>query len=103
MGYKTQHKVVLSNVVWAAAAERAVLENTSASQICEHVLTHYVDLEAADRPAPSRQKVHKLGRMRTVYINKFVWAQVAGLKILEGRPISAILEQLLRAYCGLAP
>jgi hypothetical protein len=40
-----QRKVQLTDEVWATTQERAVLEGKSASDICEHVLQHYLGLE----------------------------------------------------------
>jgi len=101
MGYKTQHTVLLTDETWAATAERAVLEGKSASAICEFVLDHYVNLADEERPVVTLTEVPASVRQRTIHIDKFIWAQVAGRKVLENRPISAILEQQLRAYCGL--
>ena len=40
-----QHSVKLSDEAWAAALERAELERTTASEICERLLEHYLALE----------------------------------------------------------
>lgn len=101
MGPKGQHKIVLSDEVWAAAAERAVLEEKSLSEICEYVLIHYLDLPDERKPEPALASAPENGRPRTVYLSKGTWSQALGRKVLEGRPVSAILEQQLRAYLGL--
>ena len=97
-----QHKVLLSDEVWASAAERAVLEGNSLSSLCEFVLRHYLDLPDDQKPDIALKNAPAGGRLRTVYIDKPTWSQALGRKVLEGRPVSAILEQQLRAYLGLA-
>lgn len=99
MGQKTeQHAVVLTDVVWAATQERAALEGTTASDICERVLRHYLALEEKppryDLPsdAPTRQ--------RSIHVLPTTWASTKAQKVMEARSVSAILEQLLRAYLG---
>ena len=98
---RTQHKLVLSNEVWARTRERSILESKTASDICEYVLRHYLKLSDADRPPIVLTQTSESGQPRTVYIDKIIWAEAMGLKVVEKRPISAILEQQLRAYLGL--
>ena len=97
--YRTQRKVVLPDEVWRETMIQAALEDKSASDICEHVLRHYVETPEAERP-PVRVK-NASGQPRSAYIDKAVWVQLSGLKVTEQRPISAILEQQLRAYMGI--
>lgn len=99
MMYRTQRKVMLSDDVWRETMIQASLEDKSASDICEHVLRHYVDTSETDRPPISIKRAS--GRQRSVYIDKSVWVQLSGLKVTEQRSISAILEQQLRAYMGM--
>jgi hypothetical protein len=99
MMYRTQRKVVLPDDVWRETMIQATLEDKSASDICEHVLRHYVDTPETDRPPIHTRSTS--GRQRSVYIDKSVWVQLSGLKVTEQRPISAILEQQLRAYMGM--
>ena len=99
MMYRTQRKVMLPDEVWRETMIQAALENKSASDICEHVLRHYVDTPETDHP-PIRTRSAS-GRQRSIYIDKSVWVQLSGLKVTERRSISAILEQQLRAYMGM--
>lgn len=99
MMYRTQRKVMLPDKIWRETMIQAALEDKSASDICEHVLRHYIDTPEADRP-PIRTR-NASGRQRSVYIDKSVWVELSGLKVTEQRSISAILEQQLRAYMGL--
>jgi hypothetical protein len=99
MTYRTQRKVMLPDEVWRETMIQAALENKSASDICEHVLRHYVDTPETDHP-PIRTRSAS-GRQRSIYIDKSVWVQLSGLKVTERRSISAILEQQLRAYMGM--
>jgi hypothetical protein len=94
-----QRKVQLTDEVWATTQERAVLEGKSASDICEHVLQHYLGL---DEKLPMKiTAIAKGAKARSVYISRPTWAEAKGRKVREGRPIGAILEQQLRAYLGL--
>lgn len=49
MDTKGKHKIVLSDEVWSAA-ERAVLEERTLSEICEFVLKHYLELPEECKP-----------------------------------------------------
>lgn len=96
---RTEHKVVLPDEVWSETLIQATLEQTTASAICEYVLRHYVDLAPEER-SPILIK-HGSGRQRSVYLEQDVWIDLISCKVRERRPISAILEQQLRAYLGL--
>lgn len=98
--YETvQHSVKLSNEAWAGALERAVLESTTASEICERLLKHYLSLD--EKPPRYRPPDNIRARKRSVYITDPVWAAAMAQRVREGRSISEILEQLLRGYLGL--
>jgi hypothetical protein len=94
-----QRKVQLTDEVWATAQERAVLEGKSASDLCEYVLRHYLDM--GQKPPPQISAIPGEARIRSVYISQLTWAEAKGCKVREHRPIGAILEQQLRAYLGL--
>ena len=94
-----QRSVVLSDEVWAATLERAELEDTSASEICERLLQHYLVLD--EKPPQHGLPPEITTRKRSVYVTKPTWAAGRAQKVWERRSISAILEQLLRAYLGL--
>jgi hypothetical protein len=94
-----QRSVVLSDEAWAAALERAELEDTSASEICERLLRHYLALD--EKPPQCVLSPEITPRKRSVYITKPTWAAARAQKVWERRSVSAILEQLLRAYLGL--
>jgi len=93
-----QRSVVLSDQVWAAARGRAVLEHTSVSKLCERLLNSYLQLKS--KPSPCRLPDLK-SKKRSVYLSDLVWAEGREQAVLEDRSISALLEQLLRAYLGL--
>jgi hypothetical protein len=98
--YKTiQHSVKLSDEVWAATLERAELESTTASEICERLLKHYLALE--NKPDLYEAPSAGARRKRSVYVTQPVWAAARAQKVKERRSISDILEQLLRGYLGL--
>jgi hypothetical protein len=94
-----QRSVKLPDEVWAATLERAELEDTTASEICERLLKHYLAL--ADKPSIVALPATSPTRKRSVYISRPTWAAAKALKVREHRSISAILEQLLRGYLGL--
>jgi hypothetical protein len=94
-----QRKVQLTDQVWAATQERAVLEGKSASEICEYVLTHYLSL--TDKPTIRLTEIPADAKMRSVYISNSIWADAKGCKVREKRPVGAILEQQLRTYLGI--
>jgi hypothetical protein len=99
MGRETaQHAVLLSDEVWAATQERAVLEGTTASDICERVLSHYLALE--EKPPRYDLPANVATRQRSIHVRTTTWAVAKAQKVREGRPVSVILEQLLRAYLG---
>jgi hypothetical protein len=79
--------------------ERAVLEDTAASEICERLLEHYLSLE--EKPPQYRLPDRIPTRKRSVYITNPIWAASMAQRVREGRSISHILEQLLRGYLGL--
>ncbi|MFQ5418872.1 MAG: hypothetical protein ACE5EY_00775 [Anaerolineae bacterium] len=77
---------------------RAALEEKSASEICAHVLRHYVGFE--NKP-PIHIRRAPEGSLHSVFLEKTTWAELMGCRVTERRPISAILEQQLRAYLSL--
>ncbi|NKQ35710.1 MAG: hypothetical protein HF973_08860 [Chloroflexi bacterium] len=94
-----QHSVKLSDEAWAATLERAELEGTTASEICERLLKHYLALEK--KPPRYLLPSGAARRKRSVYVTRPVWAAAKAQKVQERRSVSAILEQLLRGYLGL--
>jgi hypothetical protein len=95
-----QHAVVLSDEVWAATQERAALERTTASEICERLLGHYLGLD--EKPARRELPADIQTKQRSIHVRPMTWAAARAQKVLEGRPVSGILEQLLRAYLGFS-
>jgi hypothetical protein len=93
-----EHKLKLSDEVWQETMVRAVLEEKSASEICAHVLRHYVALE--NKPPVYIHAVPE-GSLHSVFLEKTTWSELMRLRVIEKRPVSAILEQQLRAYLGL--
>jgi hypothetical protein len=94
-----QRKVQLTDEVWATTQERAILENKSASEICEYVLAYYLSL--TEKPPIQITEIVEGAKARSVYISQITWADAKGCKVRENRPIGAILEQQLRAYLGM--
>jgi hypothetical protein len=94
-----EHKLKLSDEVWQETMVRAVMEEKSASEICAHVLRHYVALE--DKPPVHVRSVPE-GSLHSVFLEKTTWAELMRCRIIEKRAVSAILEQQLRAYLGLS-
>jgi hypothetical protein len=94
-----QHSVKISDEAWAATLERAELESTTASEICERLLKHYLALEA--KPPRYLPPSGVARCKRSVYVTRPVWAAARAQKVQERRSISVILEQLLRGYLGL--
>jgi hypothetical protein len=94
-----KRSVLLSDGAWASISERAALESKSAAALCVYLLEAYVDLE--EKPVyelpPGVAK-----RVRTLMAPVWLWARLRALKIQQRRSISDILEQLIRAYTGLA-
>jgi hypothetical protein len=96
---RSEHKVVLPDEVWSETLIQARLEQKTASEICEYVLRYYTQLSVEERPAILLPRAS--GQQRSIYIEQQVWLDLITCKIKERRPISAILEQQLRAYLGL--
>jgi hypothetical protein len=96
---RSEHKVVLPDEVWSETLIQATLEQTTASAVCEYVLRHYVTLSTEERPPVLITSGS--GRQRSVYLEQEIWIALISCKVRERRPISAILEQQLRAYLGL--
>jgi hypothetical protein len=96
---RSEHKVMLPDEVWSETLIQATLEQKTGSEICEYVLRHYVNLTAEEKP-PILLTAGS-GRQRSVYLDQQIWIELITCKVKERRPISAILEQQLRAYLGL--
>ena len=96
----TEHKLILTDDVWKEARVQAALEEKTASEICAYVLQYYLDLATAEKP-PILIRDVKDGRPHSVYLEKQLWVELVACHLTESRPISAILEQQLRAYMGL--
>jgi hypothetical protein len=96
---RAEHKVMLPDEVWGETLVQAALERKTASEICEHVLSYYATIAAEEKP-PILLTAGS-GRPRSVYLSQEVWLELLTCKVRERRPISAILEQQLRAYLGL--
>jgi hypothetical protein len=97
-----EHKLKLTDEVWKAIRVQAALEGKTASEICAYVLKYYVNLPADEKP-PILVRTVTGGRPHSVYLDKQLWAELIACHLTEGRPISAIAEQQLRAYTGLEP
>ena len=96
-----EHKLTLSHETWKETKIQGALEGKSASNICAYVLQYYVSLADDEKPPQLITAVAKDGKLRSVYLTKQLWAGLVECSIREERPISAILEQQLRAYLGL--
>ena len=83
-----QHSVKLTDEAWAATLERAELESTTASEICERLLKHYLALE--EKPSRYLPPSGVTRRKRSVYVTWPVWArqgpESAGATLGERHP-----------------
>ena len=61
-----QRSEVLSDEAWAAALERAELKDTSASEICERLLQHYLALD--EKPPQHGLPPEVTTRKRSIYV-----------------------------------
>lgn len=95
-----EHKLKLTDQVWKETRVQAALEGKTASEICAYVLQYYVALPADEKP-PILVREVKNGRLHSVYLTKQLWAELIACHMTEVRPVSAILEQQLRAYMGM--
>lgn len=94
---KKQRNITISDETWATLLERAVLEETTASQICEMLLTAYLKDEIRYRPAAHRDSP----RLRSIYTSNELWAAARKQRVFDRRSISETLEGLLGHYLGL--
>lgn len=97
----SEHKLAVSEEVWQETVVRAVLEEKSALAICAHALQHYVDLDEEERPPVLIRAGAQERRLHSIFLDKVTWAKLMGRRVAEKRPVSAILEQQLRAYLGM--
>jgi hypothetical protein len=96
----TEHKLKLTDEVWKETRVQAALEEKTASEICAYVLRYYLDLPDDEKPAILIRDA-KDGQPHSIYLEKQLWVKLIACHLTENRPISAILEQQLRAYMGL--
>jgi hypothetical protein len=68
------------------------------SWISEVASTHYLGLE--EKPPRYDIPAGVATRQRSIHVRTTTWAAAKAQKVRESRPVSAILEQLLRAYLG---
>ena len=93
---KKQRNITITDMTWAALQERAVLEETTASQICEQLLISYLN---------NQLEVHEIierdtPRLRTIYTTNVLWAAARKQRVLDHRSISKTLEGLLLQFLG---
>ena len=100
---KKQHKLALSDQAWAGAQQRAAIEGfSSTSDLCEYLLHHYLSLAEEGQELVKYTIPEEVERKyRSVYLSTLIWAGLKARKVIEGRPVSEILEQTIRAYLGL--
>jgi predicted CopG family antitoxin len=99
---RSRHLLMITDDAWAALLQHADIEGYSASNLCEYLMAKYAEMEAPPifaMPADLERKSRKKGR--TIYLNDSVWNDFLGIKVYQGRSISEIVEQLVRAYTGL--
>jgi predicted CopG family antitoxin len=99
---RSRHLLMITDDAWAALLQHADIEGYSASNLCEYLMAKYAEMEAPPvfaMPTDLERESRKKGR--TVYINDAVWNDFLGVKVYQGRSISEIVEQLVRAYTGL--
>jgi len=93
-----KRSALISDDAWAALKEASTIEDKSASELCEFLLSHYLGLEERIRytlPAGLKTKP------RSLYMPDTTWGAAKAIAVKQGRPVSAILEQLIRGYLGL--
>lgn len=92
--------VMITHEAWAAISEQAFLERKSINELCVYLLDQYI--AQAEKPVYRLAKSAAQGKAaHTLYTSNELWSRLRHLKGLQGRTISAILEQLIRAYTGL--
>lgn len=91
---KKQRNITITDATWAALQARAVMEETTASQICEELLLGYLENHLPYRPLPQRQHP----RLRTIYTTNYLWAEARKQRVFDRRSISETLEGLLVHY-----
>lgn len=99
-----RHNLYLSRTVWSELRRRAVLEERSASHIINAVLRAHLDQPL--QPAPGRRPQPdwpQLAGQRTVYFAPGLYEAAEAHAREEGRSVSLMAEQLLRAYLSLEP
>jgi len=93
-----KRSALISNDAWAALKEASTIEGKSASELCEFLLAHYLALPRRTRyNLPSALKT----KARSLYVSDPTWGAAKAEAVKQSRPVSAILEQLVRAYLGL--
>jgi len=96
-----QRSVVITDQAWSALQGRVVFERKSASELCEFLMSHYIDLETKPPRYELSDQQAEMKRKRSVYVADPIWAASRAQAVLEHRSVSAILEQLIRGYVGL--
>ncbi len=93
-----KRSALISDEAWAALKERSVLEGRPASDLCQFLLAHYLSLE--ERPVYGLPEGLRTAP-RSLYVEDTVWAAAKAEAVRQRRSVSAMLEQLIRAYTGL--
>ncbi len=94
----TKRSALLSDDAWAALKEAGALEERSASELCQHLLAHYLSLEK--RPVYALPEELET-RPRSIYFQLVTWGAAKAEAVHQRRSVSAMLEQLIRSYVGL--
>ncbi|NPV87767.1 MAG: ribbon-helix-helix protein, CopG family [Anaerolineae bacterium] len=99
-----QHFLYLSAASWGEAKRRAVLEATTASKLLNRLLQAYLEQPMPAPAAHPRQRGSELDlyARRSVHLETTLWQGITARAAAEGRSVSAIAEQLLRAYLGIS-
>ena len=85
-----EHKITITDEVWKEMRIQAALEGTSATALCEYVLSHYVDLPAEQKP-PNRS-FSGPSKKRSVYLLRNTWAKLVECSIDEDLSLIHISE-----------
>ena len=96
---KKPRAVMLSDRVWAALSEDAILQSKSPNVICDTLIREYLL-----RPLEGAPVVEYPGLQKTQHNLRLLdslWKDLRLRALQEGRSASALMEQLLREYYGL--
>jgi hypothetical protein len=96
---KKPRAVLLSAQVWEALSEDAILQGKSPNVICDTLIREYLLRPLEDTPVVAYPELEK--KQHNLRLLDSLWKALRLRALQEGRPTSALMEQLLREYYGL--